>query len=476
EQHQITERVKHAVYAAEDASFESNRGFDVTSIMRAAWSQITGGGGGGSTLSQQYVKQATGNDEYSYVRKFTEVVKSFKMNNQQSKGEIITGYLNTVYFGRGAYGIQAAAQAYFGKDVDKLEASEAALLGGMIQQPSRYDDTEYMKHRWSYVLDQMVANNWLTPEKRQAAEFPDMIPIEEAGPEGITGPEAFIKRQVNAELKSAGYSEEQLQSEGYTVVTTIDPETQQQAEKAVTSVMEDQPSELSEALVAVDPDNGAVRAYYGGPNNDEDHVDGAATARNPGSAFKPFDLVALLQDGSGLAKTYNGTTDRKINGLGPFHNAGPGASCSPNCTVAKAMEVSANTVFLDMVINDVGPQSVADAAEQAGIPRKYHGEPTMDQGYNIAIGGGDTQVTAEMMASAYATFAADGVRHDSHFVAKVLNSDGSKVYTADTDGEPAFAEHNPELSKQIAGNVTKSLEPVLPHSGLSCPASYSCAG
>src|SRR5699024_11258288 len=120
EQHQIPERVKHAVYAAEDASFESNRGFDVTSIMRAAWSQITGGGGGGSTISQQYIKQATGNDAHSYVRKFTEVVKSFKMNNQQSKGEIITGYLNTVYFGRGAYGIQAAAQAYFGKDVDEL--------------------------------------------------------------------------------------------------------------------------------------------------------------------------------------------------------------------------------------------------------------------------------------------------------------------------------------------------------------------
>lgn len=475
-EHQVPDLVKHAVYGAEDASFESNRGFDPTSILRAAWGQVSGGGGGGSTISQQYVKQATGNDEHSYLRKFTEVVKSFKMNNKQSKSEIITGYLNTVYFGRGAYGIQAAAHAYFDKDVDELSPSEAALLGGMIQQPSRYDDTDFMKQRWNYVLDQMVAHHWLPADNRKAAEFPDMIPVADAAPEGIKGPEAFIKHQVNKELKAAGYSEEKLQSEGYTVATTIDPKAQKKAEDAVTSVMGDQPDELSESLVAVDPQTGGVRAYYGGPNTENDHVDGAATGRNPGSAFKPFDLVALLRDGQGLAKTYDGTTDRKINGLGPFHNASPHSSCSEDCTVAQGMKVSANTVFLDMVINDVGPKAVADAAHQAGIPRKYGGDPTMDDGYNIAIGGGETQVTATMMASAYATFAADGVRHDSHFVSKVVDSDGSEVYSPDDEDESAFAPHNPDLSKKIAGNVTEALEPVLSFSDLSCPDGYSCAG
>src|SRR5699024_2752717 len=333
---------------------------------------------------------------------------SCKMNNKQSKDEIITGYLNTVYFGRGAYGIQAAAQAYFGKDVDELKPSEASLLGGMIELPSRYDDTDFMKQRWNYVLDQMVSHAWLAADNRTSAEFPVVILVEEARRDDITAPEASIKRKVNAELKSQGYSEEELQSEGYTVVTTIDPDTQDKAAEAVTSVMADQPTDLSEALVAVDPQTGGVRAYYGGPNDEDDHVDGAATARNPGSAFKPFDLVALLHTGKGWAQTYAGTTARKINGAGPFQNAGPRASCAEDCTVAKAMEVSANTVFLDMVINDVGPKSVADAAHEAGIPRKYHGDPTMDDGYNISIGGGDTQVTATMMAAAYATFAADG--------------------------------------------------------------------
>src|SRR5699024_3420797 len=223
---------------------------------------------------------------------------------------------------------------------------------------------------WNYVLDQMVSHDWLAADNRKSAEFPELIPLEEAGPDDITGPEAFIKRKVNAELKSEGYSEEELQSEGYTVVTTIEPDTQDKAEEAVTSVMADQPTDLSEALVAVDPQTGGVRAYYGGPNDEDDHVDGAAPARHPGSACKPCDLVALLHTGKGLAQTYDGTTDRKINGLGPFHNASPRSSCSEDCTVAKAMEVSANTVFLDMVINDVGPKSVADAAHEAGIPRK----------------------------------------------------------------------------------------------------------
>lgn len=475
-EHQVPDLVKHAVYGAEDASFESNRGFDPTSIIRAAWGQVTGGGGGGSTISQQYVKQATGNDEHSYLRKFTEVVKSFKMNNKQSKSQIITGYLNTVYFGRGAYGIQAAAHAYFDKDVDELSPSEAALLGGMIQQPSRYDDTDFMKQRWNYVLDQMVKHHWLSADKRKAAEFPDMIPVEDSAPEGIKGPEAFIKRQVNKELEADGYPEKKLQSKGYTVVTTIDPDAQKKAEDAVTSVMDDQPDDLSESLVAVDPQSGGVRAYYGGPNTKNDHVDGAATARNPGSSFKPFDLVALLHTDRGLGKTYDGTTDRKINGLGPFHNASPHSSCSEDCTVAEGMKVSANTVFLDMVINDVGPEAVSDAAHEAGIPRKYGGHPTMDDGYNIAIGGGHTQVTATMMASAYGTFAADGVRHDSHFVSKVVDSDGSEVFSPDEKDASAFAPHDPKLSKKIAGNVTKSLEPVLPFSDLSCPDGYSCAG
>ncbi|HKN51679.1 MAG TPA: transglycosylase domain-containing protein, partial [Amycolatopsis sp.] len=159
---EVPETVKHAVYAAEDATFETNSGFDFTGILRAVYNQVTGGTGGGSTISQQYIKQATQNDAPTLTRKWTELAKSFKMNNQESKEEIITSYLNIVYFGRGAHGIQAAAKAYFNKDAKDLTPNEAALLGGLIQGPSRSENRPYAEKRWNYVLDQMVANHWLS--------------------------------------------------------------------------------------------------------------------------------------------------------------------------------------------------------------------------------------------------------------------------------------------------------------------------
>lgn len=474
--HQIPEVVKHAVYAAEDAGFESNPGFDITGIARAAWGQLTGDpAGGGSTISQQYIKQATGYDDHTYVRKFIEIVKAFKMNNQQSKSQIITAYLNTIYLGRGAYGIQTAAQAYFGKDVGELKPSEAALLAGMIQQPSRYDDMEYMKYRWNYVMDQMVANNWLSPKKRKAAEFPDMLPLSTIGGKGFSGSKVYIKQRVNAELAAKGYSEKQLQSGGYKVYTTIDQRAQKLAKQAVHKVMKDEPTELREGFVAVDPNNGAVRAYYGGPHTKQGGFqDGANVLRNPGSSYKPFVLVALLKEGKGLSATYNGTDSQMIAGV-KRRNAGPNSSCSATCTVAMGMKVSANTVFFNILANDLTVQQVIDAAHAAGIPLKWGGERTMGKGdVNIAIGGGDTQVSTTMMAEAFATFASGGIRHDAHFVSKLVNSEGDVVYKANTEGEAAFAATRAK-SKQIAANVTKSLKPVLEHAHLSCPAGYHCA-
>jgi membrane peptidoglycan carboxypeptidase len=474
---QIPENVKHAVYAAEDATFETNNGFDVTGIMRAVWNQATGGVGGGSTISQQYVKKATGNDDATITRKALELVQSFKMNNEQSKSDIITAYLNTIYFGRGAYGIQTAAQAYYGKDVGELTTSEAALLAGVIQAPSRSDDPEYAKRRWNFVMDQLVANNWLPKAERDAAQFPKLIPEEESRPEAIRGPAAFIQNRVKAELEAKGYPEEKLQAGGYKIYTTIDPKAQQLAEQAVTEVMGDQPEELRKALVAVDPKTGGVRAYYGGPNDETDRRDWAATQRNPGSSFKVFDLVALLQQGKGLGETYDGSSPREFPGAVVRNSEGAECPNSRRCTVAKAMELSLNTVFYDMVINDTGVDAVKEAALAAGIP-KNHGEesPTMkNPDGNISIGGGTTNVTPTDMASAYATFAAGGIEREEHFVSKLTTADDEVVFEVGDEGTPAFSD-DPEKSKQIAGNVTMSLEPVLTHSDLTCADNRDCAG
>ncbi|PRX47661.1 membrane peptidoglycan carboxypeptidase [Prauserella shujinwangii] len=478
EQDEIPDVVKHAVYAAEDATFETNAGFDVTGIMRAVWNQLTGGVGGGSTISQQYIKIATQNDEYSYTRKFTELVKSFKMNNEQSKAQIITAYLNTIYFGRGAYGIETAANAYFGKSAKDLTASEAALLAGMIQQPGRSENEQVRQQRWSYVMDQMVQNKWLPAAERDAAQVPKLIPLEKAKPQTITGPNAYIQRRVMAELAAKGYPEEKVQSGGYRIHTTIDPKAQRAAVQAVNEVMKDQPKNLRKALVAVDPNTGAVRAYYGGPNKPGvDEVDWGAIQRNPGSSYKPFDLVAFLQRGKGIGEVYNGSSPREFGGAVVRNSEG--VDCG-ECTVAEAMEKSINTVFYDMVFNDLGVQAVVDAALDAGIPEQGPQGATMaNADPNISIGGGTVEVSPTSMANAYATFAADGIRHETHFVAKLETADGEVIFdetgAAANKGEPAFSD-DPEKSKQIAGNVTESLEPVLSYSDLECTDGRDCAG
>ncbi|AIJ27100.1 transglycosylase domain-containing protein [Amycolatopsis methanolica] len=472
---QIPDTVKHAVYAAEDATFETNNGFDVMGILGAVYNNLTGGSGGGSTISQQYIKKATENEAPTLTRKATELVKSFKMNQTQSKEDIITAYLNIVYFGRGAYGIEAAAHAYFNKTSAELTQSEAALLAGMIQGPGKSENAEYTTWRWNYVMDQMLKYKWITEADRQSAQYPTPLPKDQTKPQAITGPNAFVQGQVEAELEAAGYSKEKIQANGYNVYTTIDPNAQRLAEKAVNDVMQGQPDALKEALVAVDPKTRGVIAYYGGPNNKADQRDWANTKRNPGSSFKTFDLVAFLKMGKGLGETFDGSTHRQFgvlpNGQPRYiNNAGASNSCSKECTVAEATMRSTNTVFFDMVANVTGPQAVADAAQEAGVTSLK----AVDN--NISLGGGTTEVTPLDMASGYATIADNGTYLDRHFVQKVTTPGGDIVYQPSSNPKPAFADGDASKSKQIAGNVTNALKPVIEFSKLSCPSGHECAG
>ncbi|MET8847143.1 transglycosylase domain-containing protein [Amycolatopsis sp. NPDC004625] len=482
---EVPEVLKHAAYAAEDATFETNSGFDVTGILRAVYNQATGGQGGGSTISQQYIKKATENDAPSLSRKWTELAKSFKMNNQQSKEEIITAYLNIVYFGRGASGAQAAAKAYFNKDAKDLSASEAALLAGLIQGPSRSENPEYAQRRWNYVMDQMVANKWLRADERAAAQFPTPIPKDQSRQESQGTLNYFVQQQVEQELAAKGYDKDKLHASGAKIYTTIDPKAQQAAEQAVTEKMKGQKDDrIKNAVVAVDPKTGGVIAYYGGPTvvnvdgKDQLATDWASTPRNPGSSIKPLDLVAYLQMGKGLGDTFDGTSGRKFKGVDkPINNAGNDSSCGKDCTVAKAMEHSINTVFYDMVVNVTGVKAAAKAAYSAGIPEKYGTRDSMGLDGSQSIGGGRTEVAPEDMAAAYATFASGGVRHDQHFVAKLTNAQDEVEFDENNtaQGRPAF-DNDQTKSQQIAGNVTESLKPVIDFSDLKCPPGHECAG
>ncbi|MDA3630018.1 transglycosylase domain-containing protein [Saccharopolyspora sp. WRP15-2] len=470
---EVSPPMRAATLAAEDPTFYQNPGFDVNGIFRAAWGQITGDdSGGGSTLTQQYIKLSTGNDEHTYARKFKEIVLAFKMSQQQSKNEILKAYLNTAYYGRGAYGIHAAADVYFHKEPKDLDASEAAVLAGMVQQPSNNDprvNPVQAQRRWTYVADQMERHQFVTAEQRAAMRFPTTQDGADRTNQNTTGTQYQIREQVLAELDREGYSQQNLEQHGYTVVTNIDRQAQKAAEDAVGTVMQGQPSNLHPALVAVEPNTGAIRAYYGGGGTAAGGFDYANAQQQPGSAFKPFVALAGLEQNRGLGELYDGSSPREIAGTTFANN--PGVSCDdpPHCSVREAMTKSVNTVFVDMGVQ-FGTAKVADAAHQAGIPREANGKPTLQNADGTTSAGialGMYPVRTTDMASAYATFADDGMRNQPRFVQKIVdNSTGQAVQDFVPQPRPAFDPNDPHRNRNLAANVTESLLQVADHSHL----------
>ncbi|MBB5960558.1 membrane peptidoglycan carboxypeptidase [Saccharothrix tamanrassetensis] len=482
----LPDTLKKAVFAAEDPTFETNPGFDFTAIARAVWYQATDRDSGGSGLTQQYVKQATDEDQGTLSRKFTEVVKAYKMSEQQEKKDILTAYLNTIYFGRSAYGVKEAAKVYFNKDnLNDLTQAEAAQIAGMIQSPGRSEEPAYVKERWDYVMDQLLKFNWIDQAYRDNEKQPPIRPLAETQSDGLDGPRLFLRMQVEAELAENKWTLDRTQKTGAVVHTTIDPKMQTSAEEAVQEVMEGQPAELRTSMSAIDPNTGAVLAYWGGDGSGIDYQKG--TLQEPGSSFKPFDFVAALQKGEGAGKLYDGSSPRTFPGRGennPVRNS-PGVACaSPRqCSVREAMVKSVNTVFFDMAIR-LGTGNVAEAAHQAGIPRevKIEGKPRQllvsesggQPDGNISIGGGQTLVRPFDMTSTYATFAARGVYHEPYFVSKITNAEGETLYTHADVTRPAF-DPDPQKSQDIADNVTDVLK-AIPSGKIACADRRECAG
>jgi membrane peptidoglycan carboxypeptidase len=446
---QVPLHVRHAVLAAEDRSFYSNPGFDVVGILRAAWNQLRGGEGGGSTITQQFVKKALVGDEQTLWRKYKEVILAVKISQERSKDEILADYLNTIYFGRGAYGIQSAAQAYFDKNVQDLTPSEGALLAGLIQSPSRWDPAVSPDHsveRWTFVLDGMVSQGWLTPAERAAAHFPRTDARRSVSGGVPTDSRGHIVSAVTAELEDLGFTEQDVAQEGLRITTTVDPRRQEQAVDAAHDALDGQPVNLRSAVVAIDPRTGGVLAYYGGDNGLG--LDYAQVRKLAGSTFKPFVVLAglLREPPVGLGEVFDG---REIPGL---RNA-EGADCD-ECDLKQAMTVSNNVVFHTLA-KQIGPDSVAAAARAAGITA-----PLDNPTEGIALG--NKEVSALELASAYATIGAGGIWRQPHLVSSVVTADDRVLYQASTDGERRFPE-------RVARNVVEAMLNVAEHDHLALP-------
>ncbi|WP_410871430.1 transglycosylase domain-containing protein [Nocardia sp. A7] len=465
--------VRDAVLAAEDRTFYTNAGYSTSGFVRAARDNLSGqdNAGGGSTITQQYVKNAFLSSERTVTRKMRELIIAAKMARQWSKDEILSAYLNTIYYGRGAYGIAAAAKAYFDKPVPELTLAEGAVLAAVIRSPSALDPENHLdqlRARWQYVLNGMVEMNVLAPGDRDATPFPPIIALDDVPAEVVAlGPEGHIRTQVLRELRAAGLDDADINTGALQITTTIDPAAQAGAVDSVRARLSWQPPELRSAVVSIDPRSGAVRAYYGG--EDGTGFDFAQAPLQTGSAFKVFALVAAQLQGIPVTRAMDSSpiTDR-----GTEITNVEGDSCG-RCSLAEALKRSLNTSFyrLTMTMAD-GPRSVAEAAHLAGIPEHIPGVDgvslTEPDGYPLnGIVLGQYLVRPIDMASAYATLAASGVYHQPYFVQKVSTGDGRVLL--DRGGPESrvgrqLAEPEQRITAAVADTTTSTMLPIANYS------------
>jgi membrane peptidoglycan carboxypeptidase len=472
---QVPDSMKWAVLAAEDRNFYSEPGFSIKGTARAAVSDIFGGDTqGGSGITQQYVKNAYLSADRTLSRKLRELMISVKLSRDHPKDEILGYYLNTVYFGRGVYGVESAASAYFGEDVSKLTVSQSALLAGLLRDPGNYDpstDLQAATGRWNYVLDGMVSTKHLAAADRAALTFPTVKPPKDRL--GVTGPKALLVQRVLSELDDHGISENEVNTRGLVVRTTISAQAQAAAQHAITTTfgsLTDQQRNLKNALVAIDPKSGAVVAYYGGPSGTgydgkDDYFDYAGLGARPaGSSFKPYTLATVLTQNIEkqskqpltISSYVDGSYCVTIEGRKICNDPGDQKYSSKTVKIADAMKYSLNTSF-DLLAQFAGPDEVAKTAHAVGISAKdSNGKPTLvdaDGNTGFGIGIGDYAVSPMDQATGYATFANGGTYYKPYFVREVTTSSGASVYRHKIMGTRV-------LNAQVANDVTLSLEPI----------------
>jgi penicillin-binding protein 1A len=447
----ISPNLQRAVVAEEDARFYSDPGIDIRSILRAALTDLESGKvlEGGSTLTQQYVKDAYVGNKPTLSRKILEARVALELTRKLTKAQIMDDYLNTAYFGDGAYGAEAAAETYFGEQASQLTVSQAALLAGIIHSP---DVDSPISHPAAAnadrleVLKRMQSVGYLTPaEADQArADAPALFQPPVANPA-----DAWFMDALRTSLL-ARYGPAKVYGGGLQIHTTLDPAMQADAQAAIAKALPD-PADPSAALVAIDPATGEVKAVVGGKDYQSSQFNVATMGRRqPGSAFKPFVLATALEQGISPDAVYNGPSRLCLKGwdggcVTNFAYESYGAISLTNATVN-----SVNTVYAQLMLQ-VGPRNVVDTAHKMGIPAPADVVPpqvdcrptgsAVCQTYLPAIPSialGSAGVTPLEMASGYATLADDGVYHPPTFVSSVTDAAGNVLNAGPSPGVQAI--------------------------------------
>ncbi|MDL2077118.1 transglycosylase domain-containing protein [Streptomyces sp. GXMU-J15] len=476
----VPEDIRNTFVAAENKSFYKDSGVDLKGTARGLINTLSGKGAqGGSTITQQYVKNYYLTQEQTVTRKLRELIISLKVDRQMSKDQILAGYLNTSYFGRNAYGIQAAAQAYYRVDADKLDVEQGAYLAALLQAPSQYDwevasktGKKLVKARWNYVLDNMVEEGWLDASDRADMTFP--VPKKPKPAAGLEGQKGYLVDLANDQLarqlmKEDGISREEadklVTGQGWTITLNIDPKKQAQLEKAVKTQLTGKldpkerkvDADIQAGAVSVDPKTGRIVALYGGENYFE-HYRSNATREDyqPASTFKPVILAAALENGAetqdgdpiGAKTVYDGDSRRPVVDA----NGNKVGFAPPNedevdygdITVQTAMNKSVNSVFAQMGV-DVGMEEVMDTAADLGMAEDLQAVPAQTLG---TMGASPLQ-----MAGVYATLDNHGKKVTPTLI-KSAEQRNRTVTMPDPIGDEV-------LSREAADTVTSVLTGVV---------------
>ncbi|MFI8765582.1 transglycosylase domain-containing protein [Streptomyces sp. NPDC053792] len=499
---QIPESMQNAVISAENKTFRDDSGIDPMGIARAVWNMAKGGETqGGSTITQQYVKNNRLDDQSQTVtRKVKELFISMKVGNTVEKPEIMAGYLNTSYYGRGAYGIQAAARAYFNKDAKDLNPSQSALLASVLKGATYYDPAGYPEidpkatreantaratTRWKWILDEMQKDGHLTAEERaKYTTFPKVEKPRKSA--NLSGQIGYLVSTANVNMQNQfGITEQELERGGYEIYTTFEKKKVDKMEEAVKAVIKEhidpkkRPKEDSNVQfggASVDTATGKIVALYGGVDATKHFRSNAdSTGAQVGSTFKPFVLAAAMRDGvrdkdggpvqDASERTildpdkslYNGKDDleiRKYNGDIWLDDKGKewkqsndeNASYGP-ISLRYAMIKSANSPYVQLGM-DVGIDKVRKAAMDAGLR-----EESLVKADVPSFSLGVSSPSAIRMAGAYSTFANKGQQNDPYSVEQVKRS-GEVIHQHEAKPKAAF-------SPAIASNVTDVLRSVV---------------
>ena len=459
----IPKVMQRAVLAAEDRDFYKHGAISYKGMLRATLANLRNAGvsQGGSTITQQYVKNAypSVGRSRNLFRKLKEAVIAVKLEKKYTKDQILGFYLNTVYFGKGAYGVDAASRVFFnGQPARKLTLPQSALLAATIRAPefySRKQNVTSAKARRDYVINVIRDRGWITPKQAAAAV---KSPVKEDWTPPATGiaksKAPYFLEKVRQYLLDK-YGATRLAQEGFRVQTTIDMTMQREANRSVAEVL-NRPGDPKAALVALDPKTGAVRALYGGKNFAKEPFNYATDARRQaGSTMKPFVLEQALNDGYSVNSVYPGPNKFTVQGH-EYTNFGS-ENFGP-ITLMDATKHSVNTVYVQL-IEKVGPAAVRDLSLKTGLndvieDGRYSSErkPFLDPVIPLALGA--SGVSTLQLASAYGTWANQGIHHPAYMVERVTDSSGRVLEKHQDQGTPI-------VQPNVANTITDALRGVV---------------